>query len=92
MGIREILGCFACRVAGGTTEPHRDMPLKPFGIGYVHERCRVPGDELLDQYPLCTLPDDDHYPYPAAGKFYEWPHPAAHADPPPAHQHHRRKT
>lgn len=73
MSVREIFGCFACQVKGGTDEPHRDFQLvnrvglpdkaigRPFGVGYVHERCRLP-DDGLDDRPLCTLSDAEHYP------------------------------
>ena len=60
MSLREIFGCFGCRQAGGTDEPHRDFNLKPFGVGYVHERCRLP-DDGLDARPLCTMTDEEHY-------------------------------
>lgn len=61
MSVREVFGCFGCRQPGGTDEPHRDFDLKPFGVGYVHERCRVP-DDHLDDRPLCTRSDAEHYP------------------------------
>ena len=61
MSVREVFGCFGCREPGGTSEPHRDFDLKPFGVGYVHERCRLP-DDHLDDRPLCTLTDAEHYP------------------------------
>jgi hypothetical protein len=60
MSLREMFGCWGCRKPGGTDEPHRDFDLRPFGIGFVHERCRVPGDGL-DSRPLCTMGDDGHY-------------------------------
>lgn len=60
MSLREIFGCFGCREPGGTDEPHRDFDLKPFGVGFVHERCRRP-DDHLDERPLCTLTDEQHY-------------------------------
>ena len=62
MSVREIFGCFADNCPDKKAElPHRDFELKPFGIGYVHEACRLP-DDGLDTQPLCELSHIGHYP------------------------------